>query len=87
MAAPVVVLQPGDVVYVGGAASCQFALSDINFRVIRVEEKPTYEGWAWVEGYQLSARGNAVERRTIFVRPEGLVRVDPKGKLPRTAKR
>jgi hypothetical protein len=56
----------GDVVCVGRRASVQFA-KGFNFRVIRVDEKPTYEGWCWLDGYQIDARGEAVERRSIFV--------------------
>jgi hypothetical protein len=37
--------RPGDVVYVGQAASVQFAgLNGIRFRVIRVHDWPTYDG-------------------------------------------
>jgi hypothetical protein len=42
------------------------------FRVIRVHDWPTYAGWAWLDGYQLNAAGDAVERRSIFVQLKGL---------------
>jgi hypothetical protein len=42
------------------------------FRVIRVYDWPTYEGWAWLDGYQLNASGDAVSRRSIFVQLAGL---------------
>jgi hypothetical protein len=42
------------------------------FRVIRVHDWPTYDGWAWLDGYQLNASGDAVERRSIFVQLSGL---------------
>jgi hypothetical protein len=42
------------------------------FRVIRVHDWPTYDGWAWLDGYQLDASGDAVERRSIFVLIDGL---------------
>jgi hypothetical protein len=42
------------------------------FRVIRVHDWPTYDGWAWLDGYQLDASGDAVERRSIFVQLTGL---------------
>jgi hypothetical protein len=32
----------------------------------------TYDGWAWLDGYQLNAAGDAVERRSIFVQLSGL---------------
>jgi hypothetical protein len=42
------------------------------FRVIRVHDWQTYDGWAWLDGYQLNASGDAVERRSIFVQLQGL---------------
>jgi hypothetical protein len=44
------------------------------FRVIRVHDWKTIDGWAWLDGYQLDATGDAVERRSIFVLVEGLRR-------------
>jgi hypothetical protein len=44
----------------------------IMFRVIRVHDWQTTEGWAWLDGYQLDASGDAVERRSIFVELMGL---------------
>ena len=71
-------LRPGDVVYVGPRASVQFsAESAITIRVIHVNERPTYHGWCWLDGYQLDANGDAVERREIFVQTAGLARVGP----------
>ncbi|MEV4832050.1 hypothetical protein AB0K25_27485 [Micromonospora sp. NPDC049257] len=64
-------MKAGDLVYVTRAASVQF-LRPIRFRVIRVLDWPTYDGWVWLEGYQLDAAGDAVSRRRIFVQPAGL---------------
>lgn len=64
----------GEVLYVGRAASVQFR-QPIHFRVIRVLDWPTYAGWVWLDGYQLNEGGEAVERRSIFVRVAGLRRV------------
>jgi len=64
----------GDLVQVTRAASVQFT-KPIMFRVIRVLDdwtRTTYHGWIWLEGYMLDARGDAVERRSIFVQPAGL---------------
>jgi hypothetical protein len=61
----------GDVLRVTRAASVQFA-QPLLFRVIRVHEWPTYSGWAWLDGYELNTAGDAVERRSIFVRLKGL---------------
>jgi len=41
-------------------------------RVIRVLDWPTYDGWIWLEGYELNASGDAVNRRSIFVQRDGL---------------
>jgi hypothetical protein len=42
------------------------------FRVIRVHDWSTYNGWAWLDGYELNSLGDAVERRSIFVQLDGL---------------
>lgn len=68
--------RPGDVLIVDGQASVQFAYGrTLLFRVISVDPKPTYAGWAWLTGYALDDTGDAVERREIFVRKDGLRRV------------
>jgi hypothetical protein len=65
--------RPGDVLYVGGAASVQFqGERSLTFRVIRVDPRITYDGWLWIDGYVLGPSGEATERRMIFVRQEGL---------------
>jgi hypothetical protein len=63
----------GDVLRVTRAASVQFS-EPLLFRVIRVHNWSTYDGWAWLDGYQLNAAGEAVERRSIFVQVRGLQR-------------
>jgi len=68
----------GDVIHVTKAASVQFS-SPMLFRVIRVHDWPTYDGWIWLDGYELNASGEAVERRSIFVQVGGLRQV---GKAP-----
>lgn len=72
--------EPGDVLRIDRRASVQFAGSPtLVFRVISVSEKPTYDGWAWVTGYVLNGKGEAVERRELFVQPVGLqlIRMPP----------
>jgi hypothetical protein len=54
------------------AASVQF-VEPMLFRVIRVHDWQTYEGWVWLDGYQLNAAGEAVARRSIFVQLSGLL--------------
>jgi hypothetical protein len=61
----------GDVLRVTRAASVQF-IEPLLFRVIRIHDWPTYEGWTWLDGYQLNAAGDAVARRSIFVQIRGL---------------
>ena len=61
----------GDVLHVTRAASVQF-MDPLLFRVIRVHDWPTYDGWVWLDGYELNAAGDAVERRSIFVQVSGL---------------
>jgi hypothetical protein len=61
----------GDVLQVTSEASVQFA-DPMLFRVIRVHDWPTYDGWVWLDGYELNGGGEAVERRSIFVKISGL---------------
>jgi hypothetical protein len=70
----------GEVLRVTRAASVQFT-SPMLFRVIRVHDWSTYDGWAWLDGYELNSVGDAVERRSIFVQLAGLQRV-PVGPPP-----
>jgi hypothetical protein len=66
-------LQPGDVLHIDGEASVQFqGERSLRFRVIRVDPRSTYDGWIWLEGYVLGPAGNALQRRRIFVRRDGL---------------
>jgi hypothetical protein len=64
---------PGDVLRIDGRASVQFQGDRaMTFQVIRVDRRPTYDGWLWLEGYVLNNRRRAVQRRRIFVRQSGL---------------
>jgi hypothetical protein len=72
------------VLRVTSAASVQFT-EPMMFRVIRVHEWQTYDGWAWLDGYQLNAAGDAVERRSIFVQLGGLEQARPTLGRTRTA--
>ncbi|SCG79489.1 hypothetical protein GA0070609_5917 [Micromonospora echinaurantiaca] len=80
----------GDVLHVTRAASVQF-LRPIMFRVIRVLDWPTYDGWLWLDGYELNAAGDAVNRRSIFVQRQGLRQLraapEPRPHTVRTARR
>ena len=66
----------GDVLRVTRNASVQFT-APMMFRVIRVHDWQTIDGWAWLDGYQLDATGDAVERRSIFVQVNGLQSAQP----------
>ncbi|MFI7021788.1 hypothetical protein [Micromonospora sp. NPDC049900] len=67
-------MRAGDLLRVTRRASVQFRRS-IMFRVIRELDWTTYDGWVWLDGYQLDIQGNAVTRRSIFVQRAGLVLV------------
>lgn len=77
----------GDVLHVTRAASVQF-LKPILFRVIRVHDWPTYDGWLWLDGYELSATREAINRRSIFVQLAGLRQLravpEPRSRTVRT---
>lgn len=68
-----VIRQPvgGDVLHLTRSASPQF-VKPLIFRVIRLHDWTTYQGWIWLDGYQLASNGDAVERRSVFVMVTGL---------------
>lgn len=58
-------------------ASPQF-VRPITVRVIRERTgRSTYDGWAWIEVYQLDSRGEAIDRRELYVRPDGMRPASP----------
>lgn len=65
-------LSAGATLTLDRCASPQF-VHPITVRVIRVLDRPTYPGWAWVEGYELNGSGTAVRRRQLYVRCDGVV--------------
>ncbi|MGC4788422.1 hypothetical protein ACLQ22_11390 [Micromonospora sp. DT178] len=65
-------IRSGDVLYLTRSASPQF-VRPISVRVIRVlTDWHTYHGWRWIDVYQLGARGDAVDRRSLYVWCEGV---------------
>ncbi|WP_254910104.1 hypothetical protein [Micromonospora sp. NBS 11-29] len=45
----------------------------ITVRVIReIADRHPFDGWAWIEAYELDGRGDAVAKRELFVQPAGL---------------
>jgi hypothetical protein len=80
--------EPGDVLLVGTAASVQFSGDRaVVLRVISVSRKPTYDGWCWLTGYVLDRRGQAVDKREIFVQLAGLRPVPPPRSRPTQRRR
>ncbi|MFK3984875.1 hypothetical protein ACI2K4_31455 [Micromonospora sp. NPDC050397] len=72
--------EPGDLVIVSRAASVQFGEGQgFTFRITAVDKGITYDGWAWLTGYVLNDKHEAVTRREIFVLISGLKRLIPKG--------
>lgn len=62
----------GDILLIGRAASVQF-VRPMLFRLIRVREDwVTYDGWTWLDGYELDKTGDAVSQRSIFVLKAGM---------------
>ncbi|SCL14113.1 hypothetical protein GA0074694_0624 [Micromonospora inyonensis] len=65
-------IKGGDLLHLTRAASVQF-VRPIVVRVIRhLADRPTYDGWVWIEAYELDARGEAVAKREFFAQREGL---------------
>ncbi|WP_410811446.1 hypothetical protein [Micromonospora sp. 067-2] len=80
-------MKAGDVVHLTTAASVQF-LRPIVVRVIReLPERHTYDGWVWIEGYELNAAGDAVARRELFVMRAGVRLQAPPTPPAKTAER
>ncbi|MEU1602694.1 hypothetical protein [Micromonospora matsumotoense] len=76
-------MKAGTILYVTRTASVQF-LRPIRFRLIRVlDDWYTYDGWVWLDGYQLNPSGDAVARRKIYVQKDGLQFPDPTQNLVR----
>ncbi|NBE84504.1 hypothetical protein GVV04_26740 [Micromonospora sp. NEAU-HG-1] len=81
-------LRAGDVLQVTRVCSVQF-IRPIFFRLIKVRtDLITYEGWVWLDGYQLDEKGDALARRELFVIREGIRRVNrPIGPTPAQPRR
>ncbi|MET8250503.1 hypothetical protein [Micromonospora sp. NPDC005197] len=78
--------QTGDVLRLTRAASVQF-MRPITVRVIRILDWPTYDGWLWLDGYELAASGDAVACRSLFVMPAGLIWQDSPPVVRKTSRR
>lgn len=64
-------MKAGDVLHLTRAAGPQF-IRPIFFRLIRINTQlETYCGWAWLDGYQLDGKGDALARRELYVLKAG----------------
>ncbi|MEV4464726.1 hypothetical protein AB0J51_13975 [Micromonospora echinofusca] len=73
---------------VDGRASVQFAGDRaLTFRVVSVCDQPTYAGWIWLTGYVLNRRGEATDKREIYVQLTGLRPASPPDTPSRRAPR
>jgi hypothetical protein len=62
------------VIGVGAAASVQFGGGrKLVLRVVAVDTRPAYYGFAWVTGYVVDREGEAIDKREIYVQVAGLV--------------
>jgi hypothetical protein len=75
----------GEVVRLDRGASVQFAAVPILFRVIRVHDWSTYDGWVWLDGYELNSSGEAIDRRSVYVMVAGVQRAQVTLPKPRKA--
>ncbi|WP_432905619.1 hypothetical protein ACQP1S_10275 [Micromonospora matsumotoense] len=76
-AVPGVAVAAGDLLHLTREASVQFS-RPITVRVIRVLTGwHTYDGWVWIDAYELNGAGDAVRRRTLFLMPAGARRLTP----------
>ncbi|MEV4658891.1 hypothetical protein [Micromonospora sp. NPDC049301] len=64
-------MRSGDLLRLTRAASPQY-VRPIVVRVIRVLDWPTYQGWLWIDAYELDSKGDAVARRSLYVLVEGV---------------
>ncbi|MEU7771206.1 hypothetical protein AB0C44_07760 [Micromonospora taraxaci] len=64
---------PGTVVLVGAACSVQFSgCRELRVRVASVDDRANYPGWIWLTGYVLGPKGQAVDKRELYVQESGL---------------
>jgi hypothetical protein len=64
--------RPGEVYHVGAACGAPHGFRPILFRLIRVDEHQTHSDAAWLDGYEITPKGEAIERRSIYVILAGL---------------
>lgn len=67
-------LMAGQLLALDRAASPQFTGDGIQLRLIRVvhEWQSGYDGWIWLDGYEMNSAGEATERRSVYVCAAGI---------------
>ena len=66
-------MKTGDVVFIGPDCSVQFTGDRaLIMRLRSIGEVDPYNGWVWVAGYVLDARGLATAKRELYVIRAGL---------------
>ncbi|MGC4810797.1 hypothetical protein ACLQ29_09745 [Micromonospora sp. DT228] len=66
-------VKAGDVVFVGPDCSVQFTGDRaLLMRLMSIGEDDPYNGWVWIAGYMLDARGMATAKRELYVIKSGL---------------
>lgn len=67
-------LHPGDVVRVGPPCSVQFSGDRVlRLRLVAVADPDPYNDWVWLMGYVLDLKGNATDKREVYVQRAGIV--------------
>ncbi|MBB5824205.1 hypothetical protein ACGFI4_02180 [Micromonospora carbonacea] len=79
-------IRAGDLLHLTRAASPQFVRPIVVRAIRELTDRHTYHGWTWIEAYELDARGEAVAKRELFVRRNGLRWLTP-GQAVTTATR
>ncbi|MEU8113465.1 hypothetical protein [Micromonospora sp. NPDC048947] len=70
-------LHPGDIVRIGLACSVQFTGNRVlRLRLVAVGEPDPYNDWIWLTGYVLGPKGNATDKREVYVQRAGVVVVE-----------
>ncbi|GAB1642565.1 hypothetical protein [Krasilnikovia sp. MM14-A1259] len=77
-------IKSGHVYRVGADCGVPHNFRPIHFRVVSVDPASTWDGMAWLEGYELDRTGQAVARRRIYVIAAGLI--DVTDTFPRPAR-
>ncbi|MDG4759004.1 hypothetical protein [Micromonospora sp. WMMD710] len=80
-------MKVGDVVFIGPDCSVQFTgHRALLLRVGSIGAVDPYNGWVWITGYVLDARGMATAKRELYV-INGGVRVAPEPTAVRLGRR